>query len=111
MEYKSKQSYQQRLFKSEALFFDALRNHHPESEISNSHFDVLASKMDQFLEVEKIIAWLDSERHILLKKRIACQELLKGFPSKNLRIAFQPKEISFDFVIQQDPQTILLGIS
>lgn len=87
---------------SEKLFFNALKYHYPDAIISNSHFYVPPSTFNQFLVVEKIILWLETERYFPTQMRLACLDILKSFPSPQLRIAFQPKEISFDFVLQKD---------
>jgi len=49
-----------------------------------------------------MIHWLECDTYIPSKKRLACIEILHDFPSKFLRIAFQPKEISFDIVGEVD---------
>ena len=86
----------------ESLFFAALKNHHPDAIISNSHYHVPPSKLDQFLEIQIMIRWLEVEPYFPTKKRKASLEILKTFPTPQLRIAFLPKEISFDFVLQKD---------
>mgnify|MGYP006996006646 CR=1 FL=1 len=97
------QPHQQR--KSEAFFFEALRHRHPDAEISFSHFEVPIEKMDQFLDVEKIIRWLNTEKRLPIKKRTESLQILRAFPSNQIRIAFSPKEISFDLVIQTEHRT------
>lgn len=87
---------------SESLFFAALINHHPDAMISNSPYHVPPATLDQFLDVQKIIHWLEVEPYFPTKKRETSLEILKAFPGPQLRIAFQPKEISFDFVLQKD---------
>ncbi len=88
--------------KSEAAFFEALQQFHPEAILSYTHFEVPQEKMDQFLEVKKLVLWLQKEQKLPLKKRNECLVILKNFPSKQLRIAFTPKEISFDIVLVKD---------
>lgn len=94
------QPHQQR--KSEAAFFEALRKFHPEAIVSDSHFEVEPEKMDQFLDVRKIMVWLENETKLPKKKVNESLEILKNFPSDELQIAFTPKEISFDIELEKD---------
>jgi hypothetical protein len=87
---------------SESIFFSALKNHHPNALVSNSNFYVPPDTLDQFLDVEQIIRWLETESYFPTKKRLEGLDILKTFPSPQLRIAFTPKEISFDFVLQKN---------
>ena len=94
------QPHQQR--KSEAAFFKALHQFHPEAIFSYTHFEVPKEKMDQFLEVKKLILWLQKEQKLPVKKRTESLEILRKFPSEHLRVAFLPKEISFDIVLEKN---------
>lgn len=87
---------------SENLFLTTLKNHHPDAIISNSHYHVPQATLDRFLDIQKIILWLEKEPYFPTKKRQECLDILRTFPAPQLRIAFQPKEISFDFVLQKD---------
>jgi hypothetical protein len=87
---------------SESFFFTALKNHHHDAIVTNSHFYVPAATLDQFLEVENIIHWLETERFFPTKKRLECLDILRSFPTTHLRVAFLPRDISFDFVLQKN---------
>lgn len=97
------QPHQQR--KSEALFFEALRHYHPDAIHSSTHFLVPSEKMDQCLDVNKMIDWLAADRFLPPAKRTQCLQILGSFPANQLRIAFRSTEISFDFVLQKNGQT------
>jgi hypothetical protein len=88
--------------KSEAAFFYALKSRYPNSQVFNEHFLVSNHYLDQFINTQKVISWLQTNTLLPNKRRLACIQLLQNCPSKSLRVALKPNDISFDVVAKKD---------